>query len=153
MGAFTTNPPLEDTGFVCLASGRKRYRLTEDLVYVIGYKDSPFTVTVPKGFETDLATSPRWMWWYIKPEGEYNNSTILHDFLYSIQVDRAMADGLLRESLKVLNVAKLKRNLMFYAVRCFGWYYYYGIGNRDRKYLKQRTKDLVARWPFRRKSS
>ena len=83
-----------------------------DLVVIVeadgqNYKlDEPFIVqmsdgesfTVPAGFETNFASSPRFMWSIFPPEGVYTRAAAVHDFLYTTHpVTRAQADAILLE--------------------------------------------------------
>ena len=39
-----------------------------------------FTITVPRGFITNLGTIPRCLWWFIKPS-ELGEASVVHDYL------------------------------------------------------------------------
>jgi hypothetical protein len=51
--------------------------LTEDLVWT----GETQTFTVPAGFVTDFATSPRFLHWLWLPYGAYTRAAVLHDYL------------------------------------------------------------------------
>lgn len=38
-------------------------------------------ILVPKGFKTDLASIPRFIWSFLPPNGKYQKAAILHDYL------------------------------------------------------------------------
>lgn len=93
-----------------------------EFTYDVGLEGSKDSITVPKGFKTDLASIPWPASMFIPIVGRYNQSAILHDFLYSTQERlRKEADKIFLESMKVLEVHWFKRNIMFFAVRLFGW--------------------------------
>ncbi|MFW2439109.1 MAG: DUF1353 domain-containing protein [Arenicellales bacterium] len=117
---------------------RSRYRLLEDVI--IAGK------TVPSGFIADGASVPGFqliilLWlpfWFIDIPGHYlillagifivsyfpaigryAKATFLHDFILSINPDRAEADRDFRHGLKDLGVIRWQRKAMYYAVRSY----------------------------------
>jgi len=82
------------------------------------YKD----ITVPKGFVTDFASVPSLFWIIVPPDGEYTAAAVVHDFLYCLQ-DRTRneADNIFLEIMRELGVSAWKREVMWLAVRMFGW--------------------------------
>lgn len=93
--------------------------LQEDLVY----KTSSFAITVPKGFETDLASTPKAIWSLIPPFGLYTEAAVLHDFMYATHPQpfiRKDADDIFYHNLLGAGVNKAKALSMYYAVRLFG---------------------------------
>lgn len=55
----------------------------EDLVFSIKTDaGESLKITVPKGFVTDLASTPREIWSLYPPFGKYLTASILHDYLY-----------------------------------------------------------------------
>lgn len=44
--------------------------------------NEPFTITVPKGFLTDLASIPKFLHGIFTPDGDYSAAAVVHDFLY-----------------------------------------------------------------------
>lgn len=63
--------------------GRACVRLLEPLEYRVGDADSPETITVPSGFETDFASIPWGLWNLFPPLGPWARPAIIHDFLYA----------------------------------------------------------------------
>ena len=59
-------------------------RLKAPFTYVLRRKDGPVSVTVPKGFRTDLASIPRLIddWFGLNPSGRLAKAAVLHDWLY-----------------------------------------------------------------------
>jgi hypothetical protein len=39
-------------------------------------------ITVPKGFEWDLASVPRFLWWLMSPDVDSEIAYLIHDYLY-----------------------------------------------------------------------
>jgi len=104
-----------------LPEGRK-WRLVERFTYHIGTKDSVNKITVPKGFVTDFASSPFFVWWVIPPWGRYSKAAVLHDFCYQTHWGtRKEADELFREAMIVLGVRPWRVFLMYWGVRLFGF--------------------------------
>lgn len=124
---------------------RSKYRLLED-VHIAGR-------SIPSGFISDGASVPGFqfiifLWlliWaigipgynliilagifvvsYFPAIGRYAKATFLHDFILSINPDRAEADRDFRHALKDLGVTRWQRKAMYYAVRSYsllleGW--------------------------------
>lgn len=79
------------------------------------------TVTVPAGFQTDLASVPRLPLVYLLAGDCARMAAVVHDFLYASHlVDRKMADAVLREASAVTGVPWWRRNLMWAGVRLGG---------------------------------
>jgi len=90
--------------------------------YHIGSEDLDETITVPKGFVTDFATVPRFLWPIFPPDGEYAQAAVLHDFMYNRRMYiRKRADKIFLEAMGVLEVPVWKQRIMYRGVRLFGW--------------------------------
>jgi hypothetical protein len=105
-----------------LDTGLVDYELQEDLHYEVfpGH-----IITVPKGFVTNFASTPRWLWSILPPSGKWNRAAVLHDYLYSIAVPTAhcsrwMADAIFRDAMYRLGVSLWRRWVMWAGVRVFG---------------------------------
>jgi len=101
------------------ARGRPQLRLDEDLVFRNTFDGGGQTVLVPRGFVTNLASTPRILWCLFPPFGRWNRAAIVHDFLCT-KVDtcsRFMADAVFREAMAQLGVPLWRRVAMYYAVR------------------------------------
>lgn len=78
-------------------------------------------ITVPAGFQTDLASVPRIPLVYDLCGDTASLAAIVHDYLYSTHlVDRATADAVLREASAVTGVPTWRRWLMWAGVRLGG---------------------------------
>ena len=113
-----------------------KYWITErSFIYCIGEEGSQEFVEVPKGFKTDFASVPKILWNIIPPDGNYTQASVLHDFLYFKQMfTREKCDQIFLEAMGVLQVKKWKRNIMFWALRMFGWI---GWGKHDKENAKE----------------
>lgn len=115
MGSFTKLivSPLDD--------GRT-WELIEEFYY---HKDDKTSFEIPKGFKTDFASIPRFLWVFISPTGKHDKAAVLHDYLYRTRkVTRRDADMLFLEGMTVQKVASWRKYSMFIAVRLFGWRFY-----------------------------
>ena len=83
----------------------ENYALKEEFSY---YRegDEKNIITVPKGFITDFASTPRLIWSILPPFGKYAKSAVLHDFLcqkyHRGEILRKEADHIFLESMKIL---------------------------------------------------
>ena len=95
------------------------YRLTDDLIL----RMPTGRYIVPRGFETDLASVPRILWWFISPWGDHAAAAVVHDFLYRVRchtVSRFFADAIFRWAMAECGVSLPRRWIMWAAVRLFG---------------------------------
>lgn len=108
--------------------GLCRWEVANDFHYHVGGIESPFVITVPKGFPTDGASVPRPLWWLWPPfGGDYDQAAALHDWLYRTQfnnIDRVLADAILLEAMRVLGVRVAARLAIYLGVRLGGWWTY-----------------------------
>src|SRR5687767_6014245 len=85
---------------------------------------------VPRGFTTDFASTPRFLWWLLPPYGRYAAAAIVHDWLYHRGVMmRITADRVFLEAMGSLGVLIGVRYVMWAAVRLFGWLAWERNGN------------------------
>ena len=62
-------------------------------------------IRVPRGFVTDLASTPRRFWALYPPFGKYLSAAILHDYLYWTQIcDRDTSDNIFYQTMKTSGV-------------------------------------------------
>ena len=91
---------------------------------------------VPAGFDTDLASVPRVLWWLIAPGGRHGRAAVCHDFLYRVrprvgyeaagfrcemELARGQADRAFREAMREDGVGAVRAWTMWLMVRLFGW--------------------------------
>lgn len=96
------------------------YILTEDFEYQIG----KMLIRVPKGFVTDFASIPFFLWAILPPRGKYDEAAVVHDFLYSSKnctgINRKLADKIFKHIMKESGVNCFYRNALYLGVRNFG---------------------------------
>ena len=94
------------------------------LVEPLDYAGRDETFSVPAGFTTDFASVPQSLTWLVPRYGRYTKAAILHDYLWAKcrkgEFDWADADGILRRTMRELDVPFLRRWLMWGAVRLAG---------------------------------
>lgn len=109
-------------------TGTRRWRLESDY----SYRGNGVTITVPDGFQFDLSSIPRPLWWLIAPFELSISAPLLHDFLYqsggnaphAIEPDkeytRSDTDALFKRIMEQEGVAGWRRGAAYLAVRVFG---------------------------------
>jgi hypothetical protein len=98
----------------------EQWRLVMPLVYQSDVADRTFYV--PAGFITNFASVPRIPVVYELTGNTSSKAATVHDWLYtSHEVERDIADAVLREASKATGVPLWRRAAMFYGVRLFGW--------------------------------
>jgi hypothetical protein len=82
-------------------------------------------VDVPRGFVTDLASVPSYLWALLQKTGKYGNAAIYHDWLYWDQpCSRAVADRVFDRAMHDMGVDAVTRNAIWAGVRVFGGTYW-----------------------------
>jgi hypothetical protein len=78
-------------------------------------------IVVPKGTITNLASVPRILWTIFPPHGKWAKAAIIHDYLYDNGIGtKKFADEVFLEAMETLGVPRIRRTLMYWAVRLFG---------------------------------
>lgn len=79
-------------------------------------------ITIPAGFNTDLASVPRIFQSIIPKLGHHIRPAIVHDYAYEgfTNLTRKEADEMFLEGMKATKVSFLRRKLMWLAVRVVG---------------------------------
>lgn len=117
-------PEITDIALIPVKGSKTEWIVAQDYIYEFNNR----IYTVPKGFKTDLASSPRMLWLTFPPFGRYTGASVIHDFLYScghkIDINRKKADEIFLGIMKELGVPKWKRIVMYKAVRLFGGLHY-----------------------------
>lgn len=79
-------------------------------------------IHLPVGFIHDFATIPKIFHSIIGPRGKFSKAAVIHDFCYRTKWrTRAESDNLFLECMVYLGVRWTRRNIMYGAVRSFGW--------------------------------
>lgn len=100
------------------------WRSEQELRYEIGRIGSGLWVISPAGWMTDLATTPRFVWWLLSPfDPDYAGPAIIHDRLCEDrEFDRTITDAILYEAMKDWGAPWWKRFLVYRAVRMFSFW-------------------------------
>ena len=105
---------------------QKPFELTYDFMYYTKIGCAPFTerlIMVPRGYRTDFASIPRFLWRILPPFGPYGKAAVVHDWLCDESphsVDHITAAEIFNEGMTVLGVGRFKRWTMTQAVKRFG---------------------------------
>ena len=102
-------------------NGRAVYRLLAPLVY----RRREWNITVPAGFETDLASVPRLPIVYLEWGDRAHREAVLHDYLYCIgavpDIPRSQCDEVFREAMISQGNPWWIYQPMYLGVRLGGW--------------------------------
>ncbi len=88
--------------------------------------DFNFTVnereyTIPKGFISNLASTPRFIWMFLPPAtGRYRVPSLIHDYMYDCGGDRAYCDTVYYYCMLKYDVPNWKAKIIYTAVKWFG---------------------------------
>ncbi len=114
MSSFT-RALLEPTG--ATREGRAVFRVAAPFTFEIGQVGSGFGITVPTGFESDLASVP---WWalHLVNVGALARSAVLHDFLRErLTFSKIEGDAIFLTAMAAEGVTAWQREIVFLAVR------------------------------------
>lgn len=116
------------------------WMLQRDMVYRIGI-NTPYTITVPKGFVTDFGSIPRIFRPVLGSTGPYSQAAVVHDYLYWVQsCTRKQSDNLLAIAMRESGVGAVKHWAIYSGVRAGGT----GAWDSDRT---QRASGLIRTVP------
>lgn len=109
---------------------------TEDKLILTPIGDGKYEVYadwngIPKGFVTDGASIPRFLWRIIDHpfQSDYIDVYVEHDHDYAVgKISRKEADQKMLDGLKAKGMSYFKRHTIYWAVRLFGGLYY---NNKD----------------------
>jgi len=97
----------------------------QEFFFYFDENDKTKGVLIPKGFITDFATVPWYLWSIYPPTGLHTKPAVLHDFLYSkespLTLSRKECDKMFLDSMKALKVKKRIRYPMYWGVRFKGY--------------------------------
>jgi hypothetical protein len=105
---------------------KQEWEVIQDFTYEVGSLGSGEKITVPSGFVTDLASTPRCIWSIFPTDANYSQAAVLHDWLcfkkgnVERHYDNKEASKIFLEAMEVLKVNKASRLMMYYAVLFFG---------------------------------
>jgi hypothetical protein len=122
----------------------KYFQLEEDYTVRVHINGVLQSITVPKGYITDLASIPRFVWTLtgLTPDGLYRGAAVVHDYIYGMKngmgysavvssdktqvfrLSRQECDKIFRELMEDAGESDWKVKTFFWAVETFGWMYY-----------------------------
>ncbi len=109
---------------VCIKPYKEyRYHTCNDIEFVVDNE----LFTIPKNYQTDLASIPKIAWPIMAPHhSSLIRPAIVHDWFYKKTCDftRYQTDLIFYHMLRNDGVSHLRASLMYYAVRFFGWKFY-----------------------------
>lgn len=98
------------------------YKLLEPLRFSAKLNGGGLTVEVPAGYATDFASIPKLFWSRLPHDGDWAKASVVHDYLYNRGgCSRFLADAVFRDGMAALGVPLIRRMVIYYAVRLFGW--------------------------------
>ena len=79
----------------------KKYKLLKSITIKLSNNE---VITIDKGFEWDLSSSPRIFWSIVPPDGDFEIASLIHDYLYQKKITtRRFADKEMYKWSKVVN--------------------------------------------------
>lgn len=88
-------------------------------------------ILIPKGYKWNLSSVPRFLWWLLPPDGDFQMAALIHDYLYEYKItNRNFAD---KEMYKWSTVCSGRKNISarnfdnhtrYLGVKFFGWVVY-----------------------------
>jgi len=126
-------------------NSKPRYRLDVTLEIQLS---NGMNITIPKGFEWDLSTVPRFAWGTLAPDGDFELAYLIHDYLwvnkeemaihfeyYDMNFNQKFTDDEMLKWAKVTNGTEnisfrnIDNYIRYYGVRTFGWLVWNGYIN------------------------
>ena len=118
--------------------------------YHVEGMDKTYHIEVPSMFMTDYASTPRPLWWFIRPWGKHGMATVIHDWLYWEQkipewdnLQKNDVEKIFHKCLIKSEVGSVKARLMYLAVKWFGK----GAWNGNKKKRAEGWHRVALRWP------
>lgn len=124
--AITMNTP----SLAVTPIGDRYYRLAQDTTITVETSDGKLVFAVKRGFVSNFRSGGILVDTFIDQIGDQNTSLVylIHDLCYTPcsscngkhPITRYLADEFLRGGLEWAGMGKIKRNVVYYAVRAFG---------------------------------
>lgn len=88
-------------------------------------------IIILKGYKWDLSSVPRFLWWLLPPDGDFQIGALIHDFLYENKIEkRSFCDKEMYKwssatsSTKKSSFRNIDNKIRLIGVQLFGWYVY-----------------------------
>lgn len=106
---------------------KRRWLVWRPLPYWSMYTGKPLRITVPVGFNTDLASIPKLLRSIIDVNGNHRESAALHDYLYATHglaglFTRKDCDKIFNEAMATQGIPARRRFIMYAGIRVGGWW-------------------------------
>lgn len=122
---FGTNPTFIPLDYYPTSRESKFFELYAPLEVTLSNGD---VIVIPKGFKTDLSSTPRWLWSFLPPYGVDLIAYIIHDYLFVTKIySRKFTDKEMYLWAKILRKDNTDPWLRYQGVRLFGWAVWYKI--------------------------
>ncbi len=124
VAATKQNYRIQFVNVVCL-NPHEDYSYHTCAPFDVTINDKPYDV--PKRFETNLASIPRFLWSIFPPQyTEFVEPAVLHDYMYSCPkgLSRRFADDVLYSALIHNHVSKFTASIFWISARLFGDEYF-----------------------------
>lgn len=103
-------------------NGRRRiWVLERDFHVEVCFAGGSLVITVPHGFETDLASIPMVAQLFLGGRDDYAEEAVVHDFLCVEKMPRFFTNSTMRVLMKLLDRPHWKILCVFYALMVFGY--------------------------------
>ncbi len=115
---FGENPHVLPLDFLPYSKGSKWFSVYRSLDVELSNGDR---IIIPAGFETDLASVPKFLWSFFPPFGDDLIAYIIHDYLYGTKFyDRKFSDKEMYLWAKAIRKDHIDPYLRYVTVRMFG---------------------------------
>lgn len=88
-------------------------------------------IIILKGYKWDLSSVPRFLWWLLPPDGDFQIGALIHDFLYENKLfERSFCDKEMYKWSSATSATKkssfrnIDNKIRLIGVQLFGWYVY-----------------------------
>ena len=105
-----------------IVTGKRKMKLMREIWFL----HNDHWIHLNSGFNWNGASTPSAFWFVIgePTEQKFALASLIHDYLYMMRADRALADSTFRELLDWAGVNGRRVALMWLAVRAGGWWFY-----------------------------
>ena len=125
-----------------------RYRLLEDIRIQVTSGD---ILTIKSGFEWDLSSTPRPLWWLLPPDSDAEIAMVIHDYLYQIKpygknekarwfsdLEMYKWSVVTNGTYKLISIRNIDNLVRYLGVVIFGWWEFYKVFDKIKGIFKKR---------------